>query len=472
MSEDVKVVRPFAAWLTDLPKENKDLLGNINYVQTQGGLVQFRLLPYGVVCEKVEGEPLVPGPKSLPVMPPIKVWLETPKIPWATYAQIVAFFRAVYEKEKAEAIIRVFHDPATGTWVPHCPEQKVSGAHVDHKDDFDSEGKLRHVADIHSHNTMSPFFSGTDDEDEKKAVRLYGVVGHILQPIPGSSWRAWTGKKFEALSITDVVDMPTDDELSITLKFPLKKLAAEKEGLKDFKVNGESLGTTLFPNDFPAEWLTKVNPPGFHPRHSTKTDGSSRSIITYAGGGRTEWHYDQMKKKWVNEDGSREMDFFGNEHRGKGHRQPMMGFGVGDTDEEVGDRGKGSVGVAGRRRRENTADANDHRVPYDKIGPGDQMVGAALWAALNPDILVYLVDIQRDRVYRVLPDQKVDLRQLTSYALIQMKARKKQVSLTDTMIFGALYLTDDLIASVVETFKHLQDMKKETENTHVKKGDC
>src|SRR6478609_6654008 len=262
MSEPVEpttTAQPFAAWSDKLPRAYEDLSASITYIPTVGGVVVFRKVPYGVVSEMLQGEPLVPSPYPLlSPLPPLKAWLNTPKIPWGVYAQVVAFFRKVYERDKAEAIIRVFYDETTKTWVPHCPPQEVSGAHVDHKDDFDANGKLRHVADIHSHNTMAAFFSGTDDADEKKAVRLYGVVGLINQTIPASSWRAWTGKKFEDLSLSDVVELPTEEEMNVTVRVPIRKMAGEKAGVKEFTINGESVGTALFPADFPEEWMAKV----------------------------------------------------------------------------------------------------------------------------------------------------------------------------------------------------------------------
>lgn len=474
MSDDTTVVKPFAAWLPRLPGKFEDLVAQINYVQTQGGPVQFRVVPYGVVSEKVDGEPLVAGPMELPPLPPLKIWLNTPKIPWASYARIIAFFRAVYAKEKSEAIIRVFWDPrdvaVEQRWILHCPEQKVSGGHVDHKDDFDSDGKLRHVADIHSHNTMPAFFSGTDDADEKKAVRLYGVVGNLLQPIPASSWRAWTGKKFEELDLTDVVELPTDEELTLTVKFPLRKMAAEKGGLKDFSVDSEALTSALLPGDFPLEWMEKINPKGF----MTGTHRGGSDITTWKDGKARTWRYDLGKRKWVNERGD-EMEVRDAHDEptaesfrtGKGRRHPTMGFGQGhflgrnpddiDDDRALERRGGGGQqgkGNGGERRGRNAAAKK--AIPYDDLGPGEKMVGSALWAALDVDILVYLVDVQRDDVYRVYPDQKVQLRGLCATDLVQMKERKKNVSMTDTKIFGALTLTKETIMSCVETFQSLR----------------
>lgn len=458
-----------AAWLEAMPEREEDLPAQINYLMTKEGVVVFRRLPFGVITEKLEGEPLLASPHPLlPPLPPLKVWLTTPKIPWAIYTQIVAFFRAVNEKHKAEAIIRVFWDPDTDQWIPHCPEQEVGAAKVDHKDDFDKEGHYRHVADIHSHNTMSAFFSGTDDADEKKAVRLYGVIGKIQHPIPASSWRAWTGKAFAPLKFADVITLPTEEEVEVAVKFPVKSMVQESDGVETFTLKGESVAAKLFSNDFPKEWMDKVNTQSFYTYHKTgKATG---------GGSRGKWEWDEQRRRWVEPGGEPADPDIGHDvrgHHGPAGFLPYTGyyggrdwrdFGKGDHGGDHGHGGKSES--ADERRARGGAEHSDgpktpisvtkYSVPWTELGSVDLMAAAAFWAALNVNHLVYLVDVGGNNVYRVYPDQKVELRHLKIGDLAQMVARKMLVSQTPTKLFGVGGIFDlKVIDAVRETFRGL-----------------
>jgi PRTRC genetic system protein A len=188
--------------------------------------------------------------------------LSTPKIPWDILRSIVAFFREVAKQHKAEALVRIYRHKLSGEWHLEVPPQDISGAsvHVDEKWSFDAEGAYVHVMDIHSHVDMSAFFSSTDDADEKRAVRLYGVIGKISSPQPQSSWRMWTGFSFMNLRLTDVIAVP---ELQVT--FPVKRsVGALLEGdEKSKKVEVDiSLLDPFAGATFPEEWLTRLSERG------------------------------------------------------------------------------------------------------------------------------------------------------------------------------------------------------------------
>lgn len=65
-----------------------------------------------------------------------------------------------------------FYEPEEGGWACRKPAQATDVVSVAFEDDG------RAVVDLHSHNTMNAFFSGTDDKDEA-GFRLYCVIGKI-----------------------------------------------------------------------------------------------------------------------------------------------------------------------------------------------------------------------------------------------------------------------------------------------------
>lgn len=49
------------------------------------------------------------------------------------------------------------------------------------------------IAEIHSHHSMKPFFSSTDDSSER-AVKIYGVIGHVDRDRPVALFRYPCGR--------------------------------------------------------------------------------------------------------------------------------------------------------------------------------------------------------------------------------------------------------------------------------------
>lgn len=156
-----------------------------------------------------------------------------PKIPFDMLAQTVAFFRGVVKRfSNGEAIVRIWWNVAEKAFEIRVPEggQRVSGASVHHDDNFDLSGerqengdlKYLHVMDIHSHNSMSGFWSGVDDNDEKKAPegRMFGVLGKVTDTIPDWKWRMRSRDGFIELKVTDIFEvakMPLTFEASAEL---------------------------------------------------------------------------------------------------------------------------------------------------------------------------------------------------------------------------------------------------------------
>jgi PRTRC genetic system protein A len=116
------------------------------------------------------------------------------RIPHQFLLQTVAFFKEVYEKKKgAEAVVQIFYNAEGKEYFFNIDTQGVSGGKAEMDRNAELETNHILVADIHSHNHMGAFFSGTDNADEKEA-RIYGVMGKVNTPWPEMLFRAGDGK--------------------------------------------------------------------------------------------------------------------------------------------------------------------------------------------------------------------------------------------------------------------------------------
>jgi hypothetical protein len=112
---------------------------------------------------------------------------DLPKLPLGVVAHVNRFFQKVYDEHKAEAIVLLYLDADKGEWAVHCPEQKVSGstADYDRPKPTDIDPRFRLMGTWHSHSSMSPFHSGTDDNDEfASGAGLHLTSGHFCSLAP------------------------------------------------------------------------------------------------------------------------------------------------------------------------------------------------------------------------------------------------------------------------------------------------
>ena len=139
------------------------------------------------------------------------------KISKETLNQIVAFFRAVMDNPStkgAEALVQIWLNPDKQVFI-RVPEQVVSAGHLSFKNDAKEMNELimagnTQVGDIHSHNTMDAFFSGTDDANDAKKIGIAGVVGKITPSSYSIKWRFCFGfnNGWTDLTTADVVETP------------------------------------------------------------------------------------------------------------------------------------------------------------------------------------------------------------------------------------------------------------------------
>jgi hypothetical protein len=128
-------------------------------------------------------------------------FLPAGRIPRGIFDQILAFFYKVMEvngDRALEAMAWICYNPEQGYHVI-VPPQTVGGASVSYDWSCVPAGTSI-VVDIHSHNNMNAFFSGTDDRDDSGNISFSGVVGQMLAETgPKTVWRFnYQQRKFEA----------------------------------------------------------------------------------------------------------------------------------------------------------------------------------------------------------------------------------------------------------------------------------
>lgn len=104
--------------------------------------------------------------------------LRLPKVPRELLLQAYSFFLNVYNEYGTESALQLFWDTDNGQYYWHVPTQHVSETTVHFTRDSYLEYHHWLIMDFHSHGRFCPFFSRTDNADEK-GTRLYGVIGNL-----------------------------------------------------------------------------------------------------------------------------------------------------------------------------------------------------------------------------------------------------------------------------------------------------
>lgn len=151
-----------------------------------------------------------------------------PLIPLPLIQQIISFFRSfMLENEEYEALALIYWDKAEQRFFAHVPRQNVRKEHIeaDLRDcPYDDDSRYIRYADIHSHNSMDPFFSLEDNWDER-GTGLYFVMGHLERFFPELKARISCEGSFVEIDPAEVIDWPAStfpDEWS-------KNVTCEKE---------------------------------------------------------------------------------------------------------------------------------------------------------------------------------------------------------------------------------------------------
>jgi PRTRC genetic system protein A len=244
-------------------------------------------------------------------------FLPNGKIPKVLLHEIVQFFKEVMTIKKAdqEAMAHVLwnekdKDEEHRGYRIAIPNQTVSKASVRYEHDHIEKNDLI-VLDIHSHNTMGAFFSGTDDNDDKKGIFFSGVVGDLDKRNPGFIWRLNVNEVKKSAEVTDIFDIE-----KVEVKVPSAWL--DKVKVQEY-----------------TQWSSHSQPSGGHysGKHTPPTGGTTGSAVGN-GGTRThngEWSHGVSE---LYEDDTDTIQY------GFPHLYKSMNNEAGDTDTPANDNDK------------------------------------------------------------------------------------------------------------------------------------
>ena len=226
MSEDKKIQlkKMFVGhYIENVPEDCKK---KVSYVMQGDGIWCIRKAAIGTFVTQV-AKAKVPGLESNLE----ESWMpNVPKIPMSLLYSTVNFFKEIHKKMKSEVYVQFYYDVENEEFILHCPEQTVSAASVNYKNDKEYEGdKFILVLEMHSHGSMGAFFSATDDKDEK-ADRFFGVIGHISQQDPEMKFRLCLGGKAVEVSTFSIFQSEEHDS-----SFPKEWLDRVKEEKATYK---------------------------------------------------------------------------------------------------------------------------------------------------------------------------------------------------------------------------------------------
>jgi PRTRC genetic system protein A len=188
------------------------------YVLTNAGTILLhKKLSHGrhvrVEVDRIPGYEVKPEEMVIPIRQELN-FLPNGRIPFHLLTQIIQFFKDVMTIKKAdqEAMAHILwnaekqHEGDKGYFIG-IPDQVVSKASARYEFNHIKKGDII-VVDIHSHNTMGAFFSGTDDADDKKGINLAGVVGKLDEKEPALVWRMNINEVKIKVSMEDIFDVP------------------------------------------------------------------------------------------------------------------------------------------------------------------------------------------------------------------------------------------------------------------------
>lgn len=129
-----------------------------------------------------------------------------PKIPGGILLAADKFFAAVAAKLNTEAMLQLFYDLDSQRFFFYCPVQNASYGAVQIERVYELEHRYVLVADFHSHGNIIPFWSSTDNTDEK-GTRLYGVFGDYRKRTVRPKFRVGCGGFFFDLESYDAANV-------------------------------------------------------------------------------------------------------------------------------------------------------------------------------------------------------------------------------------------------------------------------
>jgi len=160
----------FPVWINDGSSEMPD--DSIFYIIAKDGIYLKKTMNHFDTMTKVDSISILNAVES-------KATLNVAKIKTKQFAQILKFFKDVYEKYHAEVNVILHYNLKRKTYRIDVPKQDVSGASVEYVNGEDSYKNYLRIGTIHSHSSMSAFHSGTDYGDESNWDGLHITLGHM-----------------------------------------------------------------------------------------------------------------------------------------------------------------------------------------------------------------------------------------------------------------------------------------------------
>lgn len=188
----------------ELPEAVQAKYGEIYVLSGKGIFKQIRLKGGRTIRFQVES---IPGYVS--ALTEEMNFLPAGKIPFDMLEQLIEFFKSVMTIKKCdlEAMAHILWSPEEGYHIA-VPNQTISKASVTYDwTDYLKPNDII-VLDIHSHNTMGAFFSGTDNNDDKKIIAYSGVVGQLDKPTPALVWRFNINERNRPATMEEIFDVP------------------------------------------------------------------------------------------------------------------------------------------------------------------------------------------------------------------------------------------------------------------------
>lgn len=166
---------------------------------------------------KVADTPIKLGASNL--KPYLRPLVDGQKIPVQMLDDILLFFTKVMtmvgtggKHGEYEAMAHIVWNKTKKEYRVAIPKQKVAKATVTY-DWTHVEADEEVILDIHSHNTMGAFFSGTDENDDKTYAGISGVAGELNRVEPKVIWRFNAYKdKVPNLNTEDFFAVPVKQE--------------------------------------------------------------------------------------------------------------------------------------------------------------------------------------------------------------------------------------------------------------------
>lgn len=120
--------------------------------------------------------------RGLPDLDPY-LKLAYPPVPEELIAQTVELSRQARDLQ-GQLLEKLFHfnyNEDLSKWQLEVPAQIQTSSSVKPLESGTGSSYERAILEVHSHHTMGAFFSTTDNRDEARSFRLFGVIGRIFE---------------------------------------------------------------------------------------------------------------------------------------------------------------------------------------------------------------------------------------------------------------------------------------------------